>query len=184
MADGLIAAYNLGDVASVDKTWDNLGNNVTFTVSGTAYAINVTGEDIIQISGAHFSNNEDFFQLRGLTSPAQPRLNNASFLVSSGVSLNNSRLLEHNPVSSGFYVLNPGTLSGVAIQTNGVNIGSIGGSPFLASGAISKISLSHLQLTSDTRLADTFGSGTLASGIKGIPVEYSDLILYIRAEPV
>jgi hypothetical protein len=184
MADGLIAAYNLGDVASVDKSWDNLGSNVTFTVSGTAYAINVTGEDIIQISGARFSNNEDFFQLRGLTSPAQPRLNSAFFLVSSGVSLNNSRLLEHNPVSSGFYVLNPGTLSGVAIQTNGVNIGSIGGSPFLASGAISKISLSHLQLTSDTRLADTFGSGTLASGIKGIPVEYSDLILYIRAEPV
>ncbi len=92
MADGLIAAYNLGDVASVDKSWDNLGNNVTFTVSGTAYAINVTGEDIIQISGARFSNNEDFFQLRGLTSPAQPRLNSASFLVSSGVSLNNSRL--------------------------------------------------------------------------------------------
>jgi hypothetical protein len=94
MADGLVAAYNLGDVASVDKTWDNLGDNVTFTVSGTAYAINVTGEDIIQISGAHFANNEDFFQLRGLTSPAQPRINSASFLVASGTSLDSSRYLK------------------------------------------------------------------------------------------
>ena len=67
MADGLIAALNLSDVASVDKAWDNLGNNVTFTVSGTAYAINVTGEDITQLSGAHFANNEDFFQLRNLS---------------------------------------------------------------------------------------------------------------------
>jgi hypothetical protein len=184
MADGLIAALNLGDVASVDKSWDNLGNNVTFTVSGTAYAINVTGEDFTQLSGAHFANNEDFFQLRGLTSPVQPRLNAVSFLVASGVSVDNTRLLRNNPVSSGIYVLNPGTLSGVSIQTNGVNIGSLSGSPFIGSGAISTISLSQLELTADTRGADTFSSGVIASGVKGIPVEYSDLILYVRAQPV
>jgi hypothetical protein len=184
MADGLIAANNLSDVASVDKTWDNLGNNVTFTVSGTLYAINLTGEDIIQISGAHLADKEDFYQLRGLTSPAQPRINNASFLVASGTAFNSSRLRKNDPVSSGRYVLNPGTLSGVAVQTNGVSIGSIGGSPFNASGAISPIALGHVQLTSDTRVVDVFSSGVLASGIKGIPLEYSNLILYIRAEPV
>lgn len=184
MADGLIAANNLSDVASVDKTWDNLGDNVTFTVNGTPYAINITGEDIIQISGAHLADKEDFYQLRGLTSPAQPRINNASFLVASGTAFNDSRLRKDDPVSSGLYVLNPGTLSGVSVQTNGVSIGSIGGSPFSASGAISPISLGHVQLTSDTRVVDVFSSGTLASGIKGIPLEYSNLILYIRAEPV
>ena len=184
MSDGLIAALNLSDVASVDKTWDNLGNNVTFTVSGTAYAINVTGEDIVQLSGAHFANNEDFFQLRGLTSPAQPRINAVSFLVASGSSLDTTRLLKSDPTSSGNYILSQGSLSGVSVQTNGVDIGSIGGSPFSASGAVSPIYVSQLKLTSDLRGADTFGSGVLASGIKGIPVEYNDLILYIRTENV
>ena len=184
MADGLIAALNLSDVASVDKAWDNLGNNVTFTVSGTAYAINVTGEDITQLSGAHFANNEDFFQLRNLSSPVQPRLNSVSFLVASGNSLETTRLDKHNPVSSGFYQLSQGSLSGVAVQTNGVNIGSIGGSPFSASGAISPIYVSQLKLTSDLRAGDTFGSGVMASGMRGIPVEYGDLILYIRTENV
>jgi hypothetical protein len=184
MSDGLIASNNLSDVQSVDKTWDNLGNNVTFTVSGTAYTIDVTGEDIIQISGAHFVNNEDFFQLRGITSPVQPRLNAGQSLVSSGVATDGSRLLKHNPVSSGIYVLNPGTLSGVNVQTNGVDIGSIGGSPFVGTNAVSSIDMSHIQLTSDLRGADTFGSGTIASGIKGVPVEYGDLILYIRTQPV
>lgn len=184
MADGLIAANNLSDVNSVDKSWDNLGAGVTFTVNGTPYNISVTGEDIIQISGAHLANNEDFFQLRGITSPVQPRLNSASFLVASGVSTDNSRLLKVGPVSSGRYVLNQATLSGTNVQTNGVDIGSIGGSPFSASGAISPISLSHLHITSDLRGADTYGSGVIASGVKGIPVEYGDLILYIRTQPV
>jgi len=65
MADGLLVINNLSDVASVDKTWDNLGNSVTFTVSGTDYDINVTGEDIIQISGVYFVNRDDLLQLRG-----------------------------------------------------------------------------------------------------------------------
>ena len=184
MADGLIAALNLSDVASVDKSWDNLGAGVTFTVNGTPYTINVTGEDIIQISGAHFANNEDFFQLRGISSPVQPRLNTATFLVASGTSGDSSRLLKSGPVSSGRYVLNPGTLSGVHIQTNGVDVGSIGGSPFVGSGAISPIDLSHIQITSDLRGADTYGSGVIASGVKGVPVEYGNLILYIRTQPV
>lgn len=182
MSDGLIASLNLSDVASVDKAWDNLGAAVTFTVSGTAYSINVTGEDFTQLSGAHFSNNEDFFQLRGITSPVQPRLNTATFLVASGFSLDSTRLLKSNPVSSGQYVLNPGVLSGVDLQVNGVDIGSIGGSPFSASGAVSPLYLNQLKLTSDLRAGDTFGSGVLASGVKGVPVEYGDLILYVRAE--
>lgn len=182
MADGLIASNNLSDVQSVDKVWDNLGNNVVFTVSGTAYSINVTGEDIVQLSGARYANNEDFYQLRGLASPAQPRLNNVSFLVASGQSLDVTRLRKTNPVSSGYYRLDQGPLSGVAVQINGVGIGSIGGSPFIGSGAISRIHLAQVKLTSDTRGADTFSSGVLASGVKGIPVEYGNLILYVRAQ--
>lgn len=182
MADGLIASNNLSDVASVDKTWDNLGNNVTFTVNGTPYTINVTGEDIIQLSGVRYVNNEDLFQLRGLTSPVQPRLNNVSFLLASGTSLNESRLLKVDPTSSGNFILNQGTLSGVALQINGVDVSSIGGSPFTASGAVAPIALNGLKLTNDLRVVESLASGVLASGVKGVPVEYGNLILYVRAE--
>lgn len=182
MADGLIASNNLSDVASVDKAWDNLGNNVTFTVDGTPYTINVTGEDIVQLSGVRYVNREDLYQLRGLTSPVQPRLNNVSFLLASGTSLGATRLLKSNPVSSGTFVLSQGSLSGVAVQVNGVNVDSIGGSPFVASGAISPIALNGLKMTSDLRVVESPASGTLASGVKGIPVEYGNLILYVRAE--
>lgn len=184
MSDGLVAANNLGDITSVDKAWDNLGNNVTFTVSGTAYAINVTGEDIIQLSGARSARPDDFRQIKGLASPAQPRLNTASFLVASGVGLDATRLAKSNPTSSGNYYLTQGSLSGVNVQTNGVTIGSIGGSPFASTTAISPIYVSQLKLTSDLRGSDTFASGVLASGTKGIPVEYGNLILYVRAKNV
>jgi hypothetical protein len=184
MSDGLAAANNLSDITSVDKAWDNLGNNVTFTVSGTPYNINVTGEDIIQISGARSARPDDFRQLKGLSSPVQPRLNSASFLVASGVGLDSTRLAKTNPVSSGNYYLTQGSLSGVAVQTNGVTIGSIGGSPFAASTAVSPIYVSQLKLTADLRGSDTFGSGVLASGVKGVPVEYGDLILYVRTGPL
>ena len=184
MSDGLAAANNLSDITSVDKAWDNLGNNLSFTVSGTVYSFSVTGEDIIQISGARSARPDDFRQIRGLSSPVQPRLNSASFLLASGVALDSTRLERTNPISSGTYRLTQGSLSGVAVQTNGVTIGSLGGSPFAASTAVSPIYVSQLKLTSDLRGSDAFSSGVLASGTKGIPVEYGDLILYVRTENV
>jgi len=182
MADGLILVNNLSDVDSVDKVWDNLGNNVTFTVNGTDYNIDVTGEDILQISGVFLVNKDDLLQLRGILSDVQPRLNQAQQLVQSGGVVDNTRLFSSNPSSSGNFILTQGSLSGVNIQVNGVDIGSLSGSPFVGSGSVSPIFLKDLNLTDDTRVVEPFASGTLASGVKGVPVDYGSLILYIRAE--
>lgn len=182
MADGLLVINNLSDVASVDKTWDNLGNSVTFTVSGTDYDINVTGEDIIQISGVYFVNRDDLLQLRGLTSDVQPRLNQTQQLVASGGFVDSTRLLSIDPSSSGNFIINQGVLSGSLLAVNQVKVGFLGGSPFVGSGAISPIYVKNLNLTSDFRVVEPFASGTLASGVKGIPVDYGSLILYVRAE--
>jgi hypothetical protein len=182
MADGLVALRNLADVSSVDKAWDNLGNNVVFTVSGTNYDINVTGEDIIQLSGVVLANNEDLLQLRGITSNIQNRLNQTQQLVASGGFVDSTRLLSIEPSSSGNFIINQGVLSGSLLAVNQVEVGFLGGSPFVGSGAISPIYVKNLNLTSDFRVVEPFASGTLASGVKGVPVDYGSLILYVRAE--
>ena len=46
---GLISANNLSDVASIEATWDNLGNGVQYTITGVT-TITIKGKDIFALS--------------------------------------------------------------------------------------------------------------------------------------
>ena len=174
---GLVAAQNLADIADKEKAWDNLGNGVT-TPSGT---ITIKGKDVLALNGANRASTRDFVLIKGLTSPAQPRLTTAAQNAASGTVLRDATLLRDSPFSQGDYINARGAFDAGTLKINGIQAASLSSSPFSGSTALFSCSISTMEISSDFRLATSFPSGTIASPERAIPIETDSLILYAKA---
>lgn len=178
---GLVAANNLSDVADIEATWDNLGNGISYTISGvTTSSVVIKGKDILALAGASNLRTQDFLFLKGLTSNAQARLNTIQNQVASGVVLQNNALLKASPVSSGNYTLN-GNLSFQSLRINQNQIQSLTTSPFSGSTATTSVYFNRLIVSSGWTVLNAITSGLVNSPELAIPVEDGSFIYYLRA---
>lgn len=179
---GLVRSNNLSDLTNPSGAWNNIGSTVTYVNNDTPFSISVKAADILAASGVYRTRPDDLFQLQGLASPAQGRISNIGANVASGVGYRDNSLTKLNPVSSGSYFINKGTLATTVLEINDVTVSSLTTTPFSGSTARGPITLDNVKLDATFRVSDAMVSGTLASGVKGLPVSYEGFILYLKAE--
>jgi hypothetical protein len=150
------------------------------TASPTA-SIVVEGDDILELVGARIASVADFVRIKGLATPAQPRLTTAAANAGSGIALRDDALVKASPSSEGDFFITRGTLDGQSLRVNGLSIASISGSPFSGSTASCPLSISSFAAPTNLRLNNAMTSGTLAFPEKAIPIETNDFILYAKA---
>jgi hypothetical protein len=153
---------------------------VPVTASPTA-SIVVEGDDILELVGARIASVADFVRIKGLVTPAQPRLTTAAANAGSGIALRDDALVKASPSSEGDFFITRGTLDGQSLRVNGLGIASISGSPFSGSTASCPLSISSFAAPTNLRLNNAMTSGTLAFPEKAIPIETNDFILYAKA---
>jgi hypothetical protein len=153
---------------------------VPVSASPTA-SIVIEGDDILELTGARIASVADFVRIKGLVTPAQPRLTTAAANAGSGIALRDSALLKASPSSEGDFFITRGTLDGQSLRVNGLGIASISGSPFSGSTASCPLSISSFAAPTNLRLNNAMTSGTLAFPEKAIPIETNDFILYAKA---
>lgn len=180
---GLVAAENLADVTNRERTWDNLGNGISYTISGiTTSGVVIKGRDILALEEVRNTSTRDFVFIKGLTSAAQPRLTFAANTTLSGATLRDNALLKIAPTSNGNYFFSSGlTLSGVSIRINGTNALSIATSPFSGSTAAVPLLLRELRPQANWRISESMVSGVIATPDLAIPFETNDFVLYMKA---
>lgn len=178
---GLEAAENLRDLGSVTTAWNNLGAGVTYASGASVVTLQLVAGDMYAASGAACVPTADLLLLRNLSDRVQPRMTTISGLVASGIGLRDKALRKLNPTSSGYFGVTEGVLSGTALQVNGVAVTSLSTTPFTGTTAISPIKLDTIKLSTNVRWAQPVVSGTLASGVKAIPVQYGGFIMYVKA---
>lgn len=174
---GLVAANNLSDVADKERAWSNLGSAIT-TPSGT---ITIKGKDILALNGVRNASTRDFVFIKGLLSPAQPRLTTAAQNAASGTVFRDAALLKDNGSSEGNYLVSRGNIDAQSLRINNINAASIATSPFSGNTALFPLSISKIEAPSNFRFSTVFASGTIASPERAIPIETSSLILYAKA---
>lgn len=179
---GLISANNLSDVASIEATWDNLGNGVQYTITGVT-TITIKGKDIFALSNVRNTSVRDFVLIKGLTALVQPRLTTAVDTASATVVVEENSLLKASPISSGVFLINRGALTASGLRVNGTPLASLSSSPFSGSTALFPIVLSSLKLTSALRWTPAMTSGILSSPDKAIPIETNEFILFAKVGP-
>lgn len=178
---GLVAANNLSDVASIEATWDNLGDGLNATVSGIVTSITIKGADILALKGVNLASTADFTRLKGLASPAQPRITAAGLDAASGATLRDNALLKASGTSVGNYYINRGVLNANSLQVNGVELASISGVPFSGNTALYPLTISLFKAPANFRISESMPASGLANPEAAIPIETEDLILYIKA---
>lgn len=178
---GLISANNLGDVASIEATWDNLGDGVQYTFSGVT-TITIKGKDIFALNNVRNASVRDFVLIKGLTALVQPRLTTAIDTASATVIAEENSLLKASGVSSGTFFISRGALTASGLRVNGTPLASLSTSPFSGSTALFPIVLSSLKLSA-IRWTPAMSSGVLSSPDKAIPIETDQFILFIKAGP-
>lgn len=180
---GLVRANNLSDVEDREKAWNNLGNGISYEISGvTTSGVVIKGADILALNGVSNTSTKDFVRIKGLTSSAQPRLNIAANNTSSGVARQLISMPRTAPVTSGAYVFTRITiLRGETLTINGTNALSIATTPFSGSTAIVPIVVSSLGLQSNFRATEAMANGVLSSPEMAIPYETDDFVLFIKA---
>lgn len=180
---GLVAANNLSDVEDREKAWDNLGNGISYEISGvTTSGVIIKGGDILALNGVNNTSTKDFIRIKGLTASAQPRLNTAANNTASGVARQLIAMPRNAPTTSGNYIFSETTvLSGTTLAINGTNASSIATSPFSGSTAIAPIALSSLSLQSNFRITEAMTSGTLGNPEIAIPYEADEFVFFIKA---
>jgi hypothetical protein len=141
----------------------------------------IEGDDILELTGARIASVADFVRIKGLATPAQPRLTTAAANAGSGIALRNDALVKASPSSEGDFFITRGTLDGQSLRVNGLAIASISGSPFSGSTASCPLSISSFAAPTNLRLNNAMTSGTLAFPEKAIPIETNDFILYAKA---
>jgi hypothetical protein len=142
----------------------------------------VKGKDIFALNGVSRTSTRDFVFIKGLSSPAQPRLTTAAQQVASGTVFQSAAMLKVSPTTSGNYLFSSGlTLSGVSTRINSTPALSIATSPFSGSTATVSILLRELQPQANWRITEPMPSGTLASPEFAIPFETSDFVLFMKA---
>lgn len=178
---GLEAAENLRDLTNTTTAWNNLGASVTYASGVSTVTLQIVAGDMYAASGAACVPRQDLLLLRNLSDRVQPRMTTISGVVASGLGLRDKALPKLNPTSSGFFGITEGVLSGTALRINGVAVTSLSTTPFTGTTAISPIKLDTIRLSTNVRWAQPVVSGTLASGVKAIPVQYGGFIMYLKA---
>jgi hypothetical protein len=153
---------------------------VPVSASPTA-SIVIEGDDILELTGVRIASVADFVRIKGLATPAQPRLTTAAANAGSGTVLRDNALLKASPSSEGDFFITRGTLDGQSLRVNGLAIASISGGPFSGSTASCPLSISSFAAPTNLRLNNAMTSGTLAFPEKAIPIETNDFILYAKA---
>jgi len=147
-----------------------------------SYTFTVKGKDIFALNGVSRASTRDFVFIKGLSSPAQPRLTTAAQQTASGTVFQGAAMLKASPTTSGNYLFSSGlTLSGVSTRINSTPALSIATSPFSGSTATVSILLRELQPQANWRITEPMPSGTLASPEFAIPFETSDFVLFMKA---
>jgi hypothetical protein len=142
----------------------------------------VKGKDVLALNGANDASVRDFILIKGLSAPAQPRLNTSASVVASGIALGAAAMLKASPTTSGTYLFSSGlTLSGVSTRINGTPALSIATSPFSGSTATTRILLAGLRPQANWRITDAMVSGTITSPSIAIPFETNDFVLFMKA---
>lgn len=142
----------------------------------------IFGNDIFALNGVKNTSTKDFVRIKGLTAPAQPRLNTAAANTASGVARQLIAMPRIAPVTSGNYIFSGTTvLSGATLAINGANASSIATSPFSGSTAIAPIALSSISLQSNFRITEAMTSGVLANPEIAIPYETNEFVFFIKA---
>ena len=177
---GLVANKNLSDVTNIQEAWNNLGNGLTATVSGTSASIVITGRDILALNNVRSISSRDFVLLKGLSSNAQTRINTIFSQTNSATVLRDRALPKASPSSIGNFAITRGSLTANNLQINGVSIGSLSTSPFSGNTAITSLLFSSLKLSSVPRLNEAMISGAIASPTIAMPIEAAGFILYAK----
>jgi hypothetical protein len=144
-------------------------------------SLSLEGDDILELTGVRIASVADFVRIKGLATPAQPRLTTAAANAGSGIALRDDALVKASPSSEGDFFITRGTLDGQSLRVNGLGIASISGSPFSGSTASCPLSISSFAAPTNLRLNNAMTSGTLAFPEKAIPIETNDFILYAKA---
>jgi hypothetical protein len=139
------------------------------------------GDDILELTGVRIASVADFVRIKGLATPAQPRLTTAAANAGSGIALRDDALVKASPSSEGDFFITRGTLDGQSLRVNGLSVASISGSPFSGDTASCPLSISSFAAPTNLRLSNAMTSGTLAFPEKAIPIETNDFILYAKA---
>jgi hypothetical protein len=143
--------------------------------------LSIKGDDILELTGVRIASVADFVRIKGLATPAQPRLTAAAASVASGTALRDNALLKVSPSSEGDYFLSRGTLDGQSLRVNGLNIASLSGSPFSGSTASCPLLISSFAAPTNLRINNVMASGTLAFPERAIPIETDQFIFYAKA---
>lgn len=178
---GLVAANNLGDVINREAVWNNLGQNISATISGVPATITVKAVDILPLAGVRANSIADFVRIKGLTALAQPRLTTAASNAASSTVLRDNALLKNSPTSQGAYFIDRGNLDAQSLQVNGLNVASISGTPFSGDTAIAPLLISSFAMPINFRLSNAMPSGSLVAPERAIPVESSQFIFFAKA---
>jgi hypothetical protein len=144
-------------------------------------SLSLEGDDILELIGVRIASVADFVRIKGLATPAQPRLTTGAANAGSGIALRDDALAKASPSSEGDFFITRGTLDGQSLRVNGLGIASISGSPFSGSTASCPLSISSFAAPTNLRLNNAMTSGTLAFPEKAIPIETNDFILYAKA---
>lgn len=178
---GLVRANNLNDVVDRERAWDNLGNGISATISGSPVSFTITGRDILALNAVRNASTRSFIFIKGLLSAAQPRLTTAAASTSFALALTTNALLKLAPTSSGNYFFASGlTLSGNTTRINGTNALSIATSPFSGSTATAPLLFRELRPQANWRFTEPMTSGTIASPEFAIPFETNDFVLFMK----
>jgi hypothetical protein len=141
----------------------------------------IKGKDILALNGVRNASVRNFIFIKGLTSPAQPRITTAAQSATSATVLRDAALLRNAPSSEGDYSVSRGVFDAGTLKVNGIQAASLSSSPFSGSTALFPISIRTMELSSNFRLVATFPSGTIASPERALPVETTNLVLYAKA---
>ena len=148
---------------------------------GTTQTFAINGDDIFALQGVGNLTTQEFVFLKGLTSPAQPRIDAEASLADEADSLRDNAMPKTSPTSAGNYTVASGsTVSGVTLQINGTNSLSINTSPFSGSTATTLIALNKLSPQANWRITEPMTSGTIANPTYAIPIETNDLLLFMK----
>ena len=154
------------------------------TSSFSSYPLSFTtkGKDILALIAVRNVSVRDFIFIKGLLSPAQPRLTVAAQNTTSGTVLRDYAMPKLSPTTAGNYFFSSSfELSGTTLRVNGTNALSIATSPFSGSTATAPLLLEELRPQSNWRITEPMPSGALASPEFAIPYETNDFVLFMKA---
>lgn len=181
---GLIAENNLSDVSSIEACWNNLGNGISYTITGvTTTNVLIRGKDILALEGINTVETQSLVFLAGLTGRAQSRINESRNRYTRALSIASSSLTKASPTSSGVFVID-GSLSVTSLRVNNLNVQSISSTPFAAGVTSGVIEVGTLVCSPSFKLNVPASLGTVSAPTLALPIISNGMYLYAKAEKV